>query len=194
MTTIEKRIPLVEGRFYGGNQAWFPRTTERGDGCGVMAAANLYYYYRFPQGSSPSVPEYMQTARQLYTALRPLHLWNPASPVNSWGLPFFRRTLRRMQEYFFRKGVIGRFVIHKGSKASAAGFIRESLGKGHPPILLLMGDPRKSPYNNHYLLVTGIDEEDTLIVSTWGQRQELPLGQLLSDAIIARLGRFQELS
>ncbi len=191
MSTIEKRIPRIDAKEYGGNQAWFSREIEQGDGCGVIAATNLFYHYRYPQGSAPKREEYLQVARELYVYLKPLHFWNLFSPVNSYGLPFFAKTLDRTRRYLFQHGVIREVEIFRGRKTTMELYIRRSLREEDPVLLLTMGIPGKSPFNNHYLLVTGM-EEDRLIVSTWGQRQELSLKKLLKDAWRVRLGRLKE--
>jgi hypothetical protein len=191
LSTIEQRIPRIDDNEYGGNQAWFSRQIEQGDGCGVIAATNLFYYYRYPEGSAPSKEEYLQTARELYKHLKPLHLWNPFSSVNSYGLPFFTRTLDRIRRFLFLRSIIREVDIFRGRKRTMELFIRRSLREGDPVLFLTIGHPKRSPYNNHYVLITGI-EGDKLIVSTWGQRRELSLKRLVKDAWLVRLGRLKD--
>ncbi len=192
LSTVEQRIPRVDAKTYGGNQAWFEEEIQRGDGCGVIAAANLFYVYRHRSGSAPTREEYMLIAEEMYKYLKPLHLWNPLSPINSFGLPFFKTTFERIQRFLKLYDIACEVEIFKGMRRSIPFFIRRSLRREDPVLLFAIGLPKKSPYNNHYVLITAI-QGDTLVVSSWGQRLELSLHQLLKDAWLIQLGRLKEI-
>ena len=180
-------FPIVQTS-YGGNQAWFSAPRMRGDGCGVIAGTNLFFYYK--KREKVSKGEYMQRAHLVYESLSPLHFFNPFSKVNSYGLPFFKRTMERVGRMIGKEP-----VILKGKNLyRAKTFIRKNILQGHPVVLLIIFNRNIGPLSNHYVTITSFRDEGEFRVgfSTWGRYEERNLAELLEGSFIVRMGAFND--
>lgn len=171
---MELHFPIVSGA-YGGNQAWFEKELWAAGGCGVIAAANLYYYFKGELVVDRA--DYMELATALYYWLRPLHFFNPSYSHDTYGLisaGLFRdRTLR-----FFRiRGLQLQARIHRFIKKRALGLIKEGLDRGELPLIMVQGIPKTNAYVNHFMVVTGY-EGDSLYLSSWGRKLLVPFSEL----------------
>lgn len=180
---IELKMPRVGGTNYGGNQAWFENSLHAAGSCGVVAAANLNFYLR---KKDPSLEEFMLVSRSLYHALAPLHFYNPFAEENTWGLPFFKRYMQRLRAWFRATGLDLQSQTYRGAKRGMRNFFWEQIQAERAPILLVLGAPKSlKAYDRHYLLITGIDlKRGMLIASSWGQRVQLPLEELLKSYLL----------
>lgn len=184
---MEYHFLTIEGS-YGGNQAWFTKSLWAAGGCGVIAAANVFYYFKGPKEVSKD--DYMEVARALYYWLSPLHFYNPSSEENTYGMVSFTHWYRRCLEFFDLRGVHleARRVLFMRKRALVE--IRKALYRGELPVLAVLGVPGVSPYGNHYMVVTGI-EGDNILFSTWGQRRVVNFSELCRPGIFFHLATFK---
>lgn len=186
-----KNFPLIDNTYFGGNQAWMREKRHAAGGCGVIAAANLVHYYRGIETVSKDT--YMVAVDSLYHWLSPLHLFNPFAPENTLGLPFFKQYMHRLAQYLEIFDIDREPELFRANSYLAAEeFIRRSISQADPVIVLLIGHRRLKLYNNHYMTITGFEEDGFLLqLSTWGAEEKLPLKELYFGATIFRLGRLK---
>lgn len=180
-------FPIIDGS-YGGNQAWFTHPREQGDGCGVVAAANLYFYYK--DRKQVTKHHFLSVAEDFYKELRPLHFYNPFSKVNSYGLPFFSLTMKRIGKKLQRP-----VQIYRGkNEVLAKAFIKKNILRAQPVILLIIMNKNIGHFSNHYVTITSFREDEEFILgfSSWGTYYERPLRVLLEGSLFFRLGAFYE--
>lgn len=187
-----KKFPLIDNTYFGGNQAWMKEKRHAAGGCGVIAAANLVHYYRGYR--SLSKESYMVAVDSLYHWLSPLHMYNPFSPENTFGLPFFKQYMNRLSRFLQVFGIDRKpEFLSSNSYPAAEEFIRRCISEGDPVILLIIGHRKIKRYNNHYMTITGFEEAGfVLYLSTWGVEETVPLRDLYYGATIFRLGRLKE--
>ena len=187
---MEINFPTIEGS-YGGNQSWFTKSLWAAGGCGVIATANLYYY--FSEQFSPGRNEYMEVATALYYWLSPFHFYNPSIEENTYGMISFTHWYRRTLEFLDLRGVhlSARRVLFMRKRALVE--IKKALYRGEVPVLAVLGVPGVTPYGNHFMVVTGIKDQ-TIIFSTWGQRREVPFKELCLPGIFFHLAAFKRKS
>lgn len=186
-----EQFPRIDNTYFGGNQVWMKEKKHAAGGCGVIAAANLVEYYR--GHGEVSKDRYMVAVESLYHWLAPLHLYNPFAEENTYGLPFFRQYVQRLNRYLLSIGISRQpeFLKKPGYRA-AEDFVRRSIDESDPVILLVIGHRKLKRYNNHYMTITGYDETDFVIhVSTWGVEETMPLREIYQQATIFRLARLK---
>lgn len=186
-------FPIIDQRYFGGDQAWIPDKRQSAGSCGVIAAANLVEYYRGHHQLTKAA--YMTAVRSLYHWLAPIHWYNPFAAENTYGLPFFKRYIRRVAGYLNAIGIRRQPEFFRGRGLGAAQhFIRRSIAAGDPVILLVIGHRKLKRYNNHYVTITGYSENDFgVYFSTWGAEESVPLRLLYERATIFRMARLRQI-
>lgn len=186
-----ENFPRIDNTYFGGNQVWMKEKKHAAGGCGVIAAANLVEYYRGHKQVSRSA--YMVAVESLYHWLSPIHLYNPFARENTFGLPFFKQYVLRLSRYLKIIGLERRpeFLQYHSYQAAEA-FIRQAMIDQDPVILLIIGHRKLKRYNNHYMTITGFDEENFVVhFSTWGVEENLPLTDIYQGATIFKLARLK---
>lgn len=178
---MERAFPRIEGS-YGGNQSWFPRSLWAAGSCGVIAAANVYYYYY--QGTlEPDRAEYMALSTALYHWLKPVNAFNPFYHEDTLGILSVSLWCQRALRFFRIRGLALEAQIFRFIRQKALVEAKKALLRGELPVLFVLGTPGSTPYTNHIMVLTGFEKE-RLIVSTWGEKRTIPFSEL------ARAGNF----
>lgn len=185
---MEVNFPRVGGA-YGGKQAWFDNKTWAAGGCGVIAAANVYYYFRGEKEVDKDL--YMDLAQALYYWLRPIHFFNPIYKEDTYGLISSRLWRDRSLRFFRIRGLELEAKTHRYIKAGAFSLIKRALNQGQLPVIMVLGLPGTTRYNNHFMVVTGYEGEN-LIVSSWGRRIVIPFAKLSQGGNFFKLVLFKK--
>ncbi|WFF73862.1 hypothetical protein [Proteiniclasticum sp. QWL-01] len=165
---------------YGGSQMWFPQKYQLQTGCGPVALANLYAWYRN-----------LRLNQSDMTRLQELITRFLSGPVV---LPqqFIRGARRLFERSGFHLDPIRQTLFRHSPKGRerVLRLIISSLETDHP-LPLLMGPNRpgavyRRDFKNHWVLITGLDleaERAVLHVSSWGSPFEVDLDQLIQSKL-----------
>ncbi len=184
---MEVKFPIIEG-YYGGNQAWFDKKLWAAGGCGVIAGANLYFFFK--EDYRPTKEAYMQEAVALYHWLKPLHLFNPLNTEDTYGFISVSLWRDRLLRFFRIRGLDVSTRVHRFIRNSALELSIKALDRGELPVIMVMGIPKSSKYVNHFMVITGYEGED-LLVSSWGRKIRIPFTELRGGANFFHLAIFK---
>lgn len=178
-----KNFPLVQGS-YGGNQAWFKKSLWAAGGCGVIASANIYYY--FLEKKNVDKKEYLELATALYYWLKPLHFFNPHSKEDTYGMISPGLWAQRTVRFCRIRGIFLETKVFRFIRKRALLEAKKALLKGELPAIMVLGPPASTPYVNHFMVITGFSG-DKLIFSTWGRKVEIDFSELAAPGIFFHL-------
>lgn len=171
---MELAFPKIN-KSYGGDQAWFDKKLWAAGGCGVIAGANAYFFFKGEL--SPQKKTYMEEATALYYWLKPVHFFNPLNSQDTYGFISVSLWRDRLLRFFRIRGLEVEARTYRFIRSSALGLVKEALDRGQLPIIMVLGLPGSNPYVNHFMTVTGY-EGDSLIVSSWGRKITIPFKEL----------------
>lgn len=170
---------------YGGDQSWFPRKGLKKSGCGVSSGANVLLYLLGKQTISKM--QYVDFCKTLWQSYLPVIPYLGMNGI----------TLMIGMNRYFKKHRMPYRAYWRISKKKMLGRIDQMLTKGIPIILSVGPNVPKiwekesltlyrkdsagqyQPVNKtraHFVTITG-REEMWLIVSSWGKRYAIDLGE-----------------
>lgn len=178
-----KNFPDVQGS-YGGNQSWFKKSLWAAGGCGVIASANIYFY--FLQEKRVKKEDYMALATALYYWLKPIHFFNPNSKEDTYGMISPGLWAQRSLRFFRLRGLFLETKIFRFVRKKALAEAKSALLRGEIPAIMVLGPPGSTPYVNHFMVITGFSA-DKLFFSTWGRKVEIDFKDLAAPGIFFHL-------
>lgn len=185
---------LIDNRYYGGKQSWFNKSIDRSSGCGVVAATNIFAYllkvddekYKYLYSGNVNKitkDDFKINMNEVYKYITPIHIWNPFSKVNSWGVPTISYFTNGVKKYSQSKGTKLR-IYKKGTCTkyeNAVKFIKSALDKKLPIAIITVLNSYYKLYTNHWMTITDLKEDKNKVVvtvSTWGEKKDLLFKEL----------------
>lgn len=182
---LEHRHLHVEPNGYGGKQAWLSEIGGHSKhlanrACGVTAVANVSLYLARTRPACRNLYPYEVATKENFTQVMTdvlKHLKpTPAGIINLGMLT------RGFQNYAKEKGVVlnGNASHWKWTKSNVEQYIRSGLHY-QSPVLLLTWNSRISELKNHWVIVTGMNRDETgkitITTSNWGYKREYSLDE-----------------
>lgn len=205
---LEPFLPIQgNGRlYYGGNQAWYPRSHHRRTACGAVALANIAAYAAHHHGLPQLYPYDLPVPLLQPQFLRHMEDVAAKLPPSIAGIPFTRYFIWGGDRYMASRGVTiaGWRRLHERS-ANPSGqlrtesFLQHHIRNNRPVACLHWGGAARIPVLNpgetpedrvanmnvHWVVVTGIARREgtaRVTVSSCGSRYVFPLDAFLRGA------------
>ncbi len=176
-------VKVKERLLFGGDQRLLKgvgiSTFIANRACGVIGAANVLAYQK-AEGITYTLSDYHKKALALLSAIRPTLAGVPTIGYLKWGLKRYAATkgLRLVSSS------LSSFFVPYVNRERYVGFIRRSLERNRPVLMVTWASTRVPILRNHWVTITEIasrDGEVVLTVSSWGEAYEVNLWDWLDQ-------------